>query len=347
MAIIKTPYDSYKLNNLPRGCELCIRGEKLVLFMTGLCKRGCCYCPLSKKRKGKDTIWANERECKNINEVIEEAKISKAKGAGITGGDPLEKLSRTIKFAKELKKNFKNFHIHIYVSTKLVNREKIRRLSRVVDEIRFHPDIFSEYKEQRIEKEIEKIKIAKEFFKRNRIGIELPLFPDRKKETFNFIKKIRPFIGFVNLNELEIGDSNFNFIIKKYRMNPGGYTVNKSIASGLWILKMCEKEKFKINIHLCTAKTKNWHQYKNRLLKHKILPYGKRTKDGTVIYYAIYNKTKKDYKKIKRIYRDVYYDEKKKRIIVWDKLIDKINKDIKKVEEFPTYDAMEVEVEDV
>ena len=105
----KTKYSSYLSGKNTKGCKLCVKGKKMVLFTTGLCSRGCEFCPLSKMRKNIDKIYANERKIPNedaINEIIKEVKISKAKGCSITGGDPLLKLNRTIKFATKLKETF-------------------------------------------------------------------------------------------------------------------------------------------------------------------------------------------------------------------------------------------------
>lgn len=339
----KTRFGSYCLNGIAKGCRHCVKGKKLVLFITGICPRNCEYCSLSNLRKNKDDIWANERKSRKIKEIIQEAIESKADSAGITGGDPLVKLKRTIKYARELKKVFgKKFHIHIYLPTNLTSKEKLKGLSRAVDEVRFHPAFLCK-KEKRSE-DIEKIKLAKEFFNKSSIGVEMPMIPDKKQEILDFILDVEKEIGFVNLNEFEIGESNFNFITKKYKLKENGYVISKSKEAGIWVLKQLEKRKTKLNVHLCMADTKNNFQYKNRLKQHKILPFGKKTKDGTVLYLAI----KKDIKRLSKKYpKESYIDRQKNRLIISQKLAKKLLTDYKveRAEEFPTYDRIEVEKE--
>lgn len=342
--IAKTLYDSYCLKDfdVTKGCKYCVKGQKLVLFITGLCSRACFYCSLSEKRKNQDTVWANERLCKKPEDVIAEAKESNAKGAGITGGDPLIKLARTIKYAKMLKKTFPKFHIHIYLPTDKVNLDNLENLSKYIDEIRFHPRFLKNSK-----KEIEKIKLAGFFWKRQQIGIEMPVLPDKTKEIIKFIKEAEPFIGFVNLNELEISDTNFNYTTKKYKINTDTYTIQGSLEAGLKILK---KLKTKLKIHLCTARTKNLWQYKNRLKLHKILPFGYRTQEGSVRYFVVYFKDLNKKQKIflKKFKKQIYFDKKKKRFIVSEKIVPKLLKvkfKIARVEETPTYDATMLELE--
>ena len=61
MKIEKTKFYSKKIGSLARGCKQCVKGEKLVLFITGVCPRNCWYCSISEKKKNKDVIFANER----------------------------------------------------------------------------------------------------------------------------------------------------------------------------------------------------------------------------------------------------------------------------------------------
>lgn len=350
----KTKFGSYCVNGIAEGCRFCVRGSKLVLFITGICSRNCAYCSLSEKRKSKDKVWANEREIKNSKELLEEARESNAKGAGITGGDPFLRLEKTLKYAKILKKEFgKSFHVHIYLPTKLSNKEKLKRLAKDVDEVRFHPEFLCKrLDETEMGEEIEKIKAASLIFGKKNTGIELPMLPERKKEILDFIRRVSKHIGFVNLNELEIGDINFEYITNKYKMDKEGYTVKGSIEAGKWILKQIEKEKLKLKTHLCTAYLKNWHQYQNRLRLHKIQPYGKRTKEGNVVYLAVYAKNAGELKKLEKELKKfgkIHIDKRKNRVILKESTAKRIlgKYVIRRVEEYPTYDGIEIESEDI
>lgn len=338
--MIKTQFCSYCINGIPEGCKSCVKGKKLVIFISGICSRNCWYCSLSKKRKSVNKTWVNERECKTLKEMINEAVESNSTGAGITGGDPLLFMPRVLKFASALKKKFgKKFHIHIYLPTKLLTKEKLKKLAKVIDEVRFHPDFLAKrITEEEITQEIEKIKQAKSFWKKDNIGIELPMIPDKKHEILDFILKIKEDIGFVNLNEFELSETNIKSIIKKYKLKQGGYVVSGSKEAGLWVLKNLMKRKARIRAHLCTADTKNKYQYLNRLKLHKILPYGKKTKEGTVTYLTIKGKLK---------LKNTYYDKKKNRTILSEGVAKKLlgKHKIIRVEEFPTYDNLEVEEE--
>jgi uncharacterized protein len=334
---MKTKFDSYCINGIAKGCKYCVKGKKLVLFVTGVCTRNCWYCSLSKKRKNRNLIFANERECKNFDDILEEARESKATSAGITGGDPLIFFDKTIEFATKLKKTFgKKFHIHIYLPTKLVTKEKLEKLSKCVDEVRFHPEFL--INSNKIEEDFEKIKLASLFWKKENIGIELPMIPEKKKEILEFILKMEKFVSFVNLNEFELSETNFEIITKNYSLKEGGYVIQESLEAGKWILDELSKRKSKLKVHICTADLKNCSQFANRLKRHIILPYGKKTKDGTVIYLIVNKKLN---------LKNTFYDEKKKRTILSEKIAKKLigKEKIIRVEEYPTYDRIEVESE--
>ena len=63
--IIKTKEYNYyiKGRGIPKGCKLCLKGQKTVLFLNGICQKPdhCSwYCPISTERKGKENTFADE-----------------------------------------------------------------------------------------------------------------------------------------------------------------------------------------------------------------------------------------------------------------------------------------------
>lgn len=315
----------------------------MVLFVGGKCSRNCWYCSLSKNRKNSETTYANERPIKSKKELIAEATESNAKGAGITGGDPLLYFRKTIKYAKALKEKFgEDFHIHSYLPLNLVNEKKLKSLHKFIDEVRFHPSFLVD--DSKNDGEIEKIKFASKIFGKENTGIELPMIPEKKKEIYYFIKRLGGKIGFANLNEFEISETNFDIITKNYSLNEDTYTIRNSISAGKGIIRKAANEKLKVKIHLCSARTKDCHQYVNRLKRYKVLPFGRRTDDGNVIYFAVYPKNiRKVSKQIKKITPDYFVDKSKKRIIVRIKDLEKLHREtglkIARVLEPPTYNS--------
>ena len=127
---------------LPEGCRLCQKGAKMVLFVTGVCGRGCFYCPLSDDRKEKPVSFANERRIFSDDDVIDEAREMDALGTGITGGEPLSDTETTLRYIRLLKTTFgPEHHIHLYTSRAADDRT-LELLSQAgLDEIRFHPPL--------------------------------------------------------------------------------------------------------------------------------------------------------------------------------------------------------------
>eukprot|EP00825_Cyclidium_porcatum_P018601 TRINITY_DN21191_c0_g1_i1.p6 TRINITY_DN21191_c0_g1~~TRINITY_DN21191_c0_g1_i1.p6 ORF type:complete len:126 (-),score=18.57 TRINITY_DN21191_c0_g1_i1:483-860(-) len=69
------------------------------------------------------------------------------------------------------------------------------------------------------------------------------MIPDRKKDFLNLIIKARDFIGFVNLNEFELSETNMDKVTKKYKLNEGGYVIRESKKAGIQLLRELKKKK--------------------------------------------------------------------------------------------------------
>ncbi len=343
---MKNKFHSFNQNPLCKGCRLCVQGKKTVVLITGLCPRSCFFCPLSDQKYKKDVMYANERPCKDLKEITDEIKISKSNGAGITGGDPLLVLDRTIKLIKELKKD-KNFHIHLYTSLNLVTKENMKRLyDSGLDEIRFHPD-FNDSKLW------DRIKYANLPWKK---GVEIPIIPSYENKTKKLIKFISPHIDFLNLNELEMSDTNSNKLLEKnYKCKTNlSYAIKGSEELALKLLKWMKLSFPKLKVHYCTAKLKDAVQLANRL-KIRAKSVKKRLdiidEEGLLVRGVIFTNKEQMNKIIKEFgipKQLIEWDKDRKQVLIASWVLLDIYKELKEksaiVTEYPTYDRLIIEV---
>lgn len=374
-AVKDTGCYSFVNGRMPEGCRYCVKGEKLVLFITGLCGLKCFYCPVSEKKIYKDVIYANEWKINNDDELIEEVNLTKAKGAGITGGDPLVVVDRVCKYLRLLKEKFgKNFHMHMYTSLQLVDEARLKKLyDSGLDEIRFHFDLYDK-------SWWNKVLIAGKFDWD--VGVEIPCIPSMKKEILELISFVKDKVDFVNMNELEISERNINefekrdFVVK----DSISYAVKGSAELGLEILN--EAKNLPITLYFCTAKLKDAVQMKQRIIRRaKSIKkdFDVMTDDGMLIRGVVYlnelspgfdyrkkleNADKRHFlamldssrreimNKFNIDQESIFVDDIKLRIIMDQKILKKIFLEVKDmhlipavVEEYPTHDAIEIDVE--
>lgn len=353
----ETPYFSYSVRELPKGCQLCVRGEKLVLFTTGACPRDCFYCPLSPWRR-EDVVYANERPVESVKDILEEARIQEANGAGVTGGDPLARLERTVGYIRALKDSFgEGFHIHLYTTGALATKKNLERLYDAgLDEIRFHPDLFNP--NSRLFKiEMENIKNAFDFDWD--VGGEVPSVPgqlERMKWYAEFLDTLGA--KFLNVNELEFSETNLRAILNRgfKPINDESSAIKGSLELGLEFLRWGE-ENTSLNYHLCTARLKDAVQLKNRLkrmAKNVARPYMEITEEGTLRFGIA------EYEDLNELYallveeaevpeEWLHINREKGRLEMPEEvaleLADAIEGDVRFfiVEEYPTWDRIEVE----
>jgi uncharacterized protein len=256
----KNKFHSFNSGELPKGCQYCVKGQKLVLFVTGICPRKCYFCPVSDDKMGKDVAYANEKKCFTSEEIIAEAKLMNAKGAGITGGDPLAKVDRTVRYIKKLKEEFgQDFHIHLYTSLRLISDDSLQKLYMAgLDELRLHPDLDSNQLWKRLD-------IATKF--PWDLGIEVPLIPGKLKETKKLIDFIQGKVMFINLNELEVADNSQSKLLEMgFKVKDQfSYAIEGSEELGLKLLDYVEKKEYPLRVHVCTAKLKDATQLSERI----------------------------------------------------------------------------------
>ncbi|HIP25893.1 MAG TPA: radical SAM protein [Archaeoglobus profundus] len=267
---------------LTEGCKLCRRGAKLVMFITGLCPHSCYYCPISDERRGKDVIFANEREVKTIKDVIDELELMNAEGVAITGGEPLVKLNRVLEYTNFFSR--RGLHIHLYTSIP-ANDKILRKLAEAgLDEIRFHPIDLKD--PDRFE---EPIKIAKKFG--IEAGFEIPALR-YSKEVVDVVNKCD---AFLNVNELEFSSTNYEELIKRGYEPNDYYGEKKSDKIARMYSKVVKK------FHYCTARFKDKAQMRRRFIRMAMNhpEFYQVSRDGTLICGYIEG-TKEKIEKIKQ-----------------------------------------------
>jgi pyruvate formate-lyase activating enzyme-like uncharacterized protein len=341
--VVRTPAGSFLLGEMPRGCKLCTKGAKLVLFVTGLCRRGCFYCPLSEKRKGKDVVYANERPVKSPKEIIEEARAMGALGTGITGGDPALRFDRTLRYIRLLKRTFgPKHHIHMYCLD--LTRAQLSRLEASgLDELRFHTWDSSPL-ERAMDYEICS-------------GVELPAIPGKFEEIKRVLIRLDE-IGckFVNLNELEFSETNWRalkahgFVLK----HEESIAVKGSQELALKVLSWA-KRNTRLNVHYCPSSLKDGVQLRNRLLrraKRTARPYEVITPEGTLWLGIAYGKKELE-KERRKLIREfgippsmVFFNRQRKRLEMPPELAEELAGKVgglkfALVEEYPTWDRLQ------
>ncbi|MDD1724869.1 MAG: radical SAM protein [Methanospirillum sp.] len=261
-------------SRLSSGCRLCYEGAKLVLFLTGMCHRDCWYCPLSRERKNRDVIYANEHQISSPEEMISIARRMSALGTGITGGEPFLFPDRLREYAGALKKEFGSEHqIHLYTAL-APDSSVLDSVKGLVDEIRYHPphEIWENLEETPFFSSM--VTAKKTGFE---VGIEVPSLPG-----ISVLEKVLPYIDFVNINELEWGDSNADEMRRRGHRFRGD--VSNAVLGGWENVR-----DFTVHpkVHWCSSDFKDRVQLRMRLLRiaeNTARRFDEITEDGTIIY---------------------------------------------------------------
>lgn len=340
------------IGELSKGCELCREGKKLVLFVSGRCNMACFYCPLSEERRG-DKSFANELEIREPEEAVEEAMRMLAEGAGVTGGDPLLVLDKTLGYVETLKKNLgREFHIHLYTAQP-AGRYTLETLAHAgVDEVRFHIT----HKNSRVIWNT--IQEASEIF--YDFGVEIPAFPGRENEIAEIALRVNNLGGFLNINELEFSHTNHRALIQRgYELRSDeSYAAKGSETTALKVLEFAREHS--LRVHYCSASFKDGVQLRNRLLRTALnvaKDYEEVTEEGLLIKGVIVAGT--DYIKLMEELKQKFeipsnliaYDVEKNRIETTVEIVQTLAEIYRKpgikyyiVEEYPTRDRLETEV---
>ena len=323
----------------------------MVLFVTGLCGFHCVYCPVSDERMYHDVVYADEKRVASDEDVLEEARAIRAKGAGITGGDPLDVVERTGHYIRLLKREFgPGFHTHLYTMT--ADPEKVRSLAEAgLDELRFHvpPGMWARADRSPY---VGASRFARELGVT--VGLEVPLLPERKEDLVKLIEWAEAEgLAFVNLNELEYSDANYARMMRQgYEIKHElSYGVKGSDEAALEILR----RPWRTTVHYCTSGYKDGWQLRSRIKRRAenvARPWDVVTEDGTLLKGVIegdgLDEVMRDLSRTHGVPEDLMgLDGARRRLEVapWilEELAARLGRPSYLVEEYPTADGLEVE----
>ena len=265
---------------LVKGCRECIKGAKLVLFITGKCAKSCFYCPISETRRNKDLIFANEVLVEHPSQAIAEARMIDATGMGITGGEPLCDVERTLRFIRAFKEEFgTGFHIHLYTGLEPVPSETVEKLLDAgLDELRLHRFLLGT--------DMPQLRAITKG--RAKLGIEIPVIPGMLEQLKDLLRQLEAIgVDFVNLNELEYTSLNAKELKKHgLQLDLGSIaSVEGSEEAALELLEWAAVETA-LNIHYCPLALKDGTQLRNRFLrraKNVAQPFEEITDEGLLV----------------------------------------------------------------
>lgn len=351
MHAIPMESSSFYTKRLPRGCRLCRKGTKMVLLVTGKCGMSCYYCPLSEAKKNRDVIYANELPVTGDDDIITEAEAIGARGTGITGGDPLMVMDRTVRYIALLKEHFGvSHHIHLYTAT--VDRDKFVRLQGCgLDELRIHPPVehWKHLDQLKIAEAIEGLEM--------KVGFEVPAIPGELDGLLALCRyAAEQGLDFVNLNELEVSETNCEALMDR------GFMVRSDISSAMMGSEELAREVVRrmgeaVPVHFCSSSFKDQVQLRERLkrrAKRVARPLDLVTSEGMMLVGIV---EADDLSKARQLLIEEYdvplelmnLDQKRKRLEVasWvlEDLASRLPFQCYLVEEYPTADHLEVERE--
>jgi pyruvate formate-lyase activating enzyme-like uncharacterized protein len=206
-------------------------------------------------------MFANEVVIEDPKGAIAEAHLIDATGMGITGGEPLNILEKTVRFIRAFKEEFgPDFHIHLYTGLEPVPLSAVDKLIDAgLDELRLHR--FTQGTDYADLRAMTKDRI--------KLGIELPVIPGMHGQLKALLQQLEAIgIDFVNLNELEYTALNADALKQHgFKLDSDSIaSVQGSEEEAIELLEWAATET-SLTIHYCPRALKDGTQLRNRFIR--------------------------------------------------------------------------------
>lgn len=240
--------------NLSKGCKICKKGKWFCLFMVYKCTRKCFFCPMIRERPKEDKAVIEGFLIENSDHLVNLLKKWKIKGMGISGGEPLCMLERTLDFISSVREKMgSGFYIWLYTNGDLATEETLRKLKDAgLNEIRF--DLSArDYDTKPIEHAKRIIDV---------VSVETPMIPEDEEKLKAILPELKKLgVDYVNLHELTFNKNNLEDMKKRgYKILVGSsetdfirtIPVYGSELAALSIMEFALDNKIEIPVNFCS-----------------------------------------------------------------------------------------------
>lgn len=178
--------------HLPPGCRGCLAGKGTNLYVTGLCTRECFFCFNHRPRT--DETVVHGLPVRTSQEAVEIVARYHLRSIGISGGEPLLKLDRTLELVRSLRALPQRLRLDLYTNGDLLTRESALQLKEAgVDSLRFNLAANGF--------ELGPVRIALEHFPDT--TVEIPAVPALARELERMVLDLDALgVPFLNIHEL-------------------------------------------------------------------------------------------------------------------------------------------------
>ena len=214
-------YMSFDDKAISPGCMACKTGSWLCVFVGTKCNATCPHCPNPNVNGKKDIMEASgfgEADFDRIEEILGSGLFT---GVGISGGEPLLYLDKTVELTRRIKRSFPQLYVWNYTNGILATEKNLERLAKAgIDEIRF--DLAAErYSERTLANMERATKIIPS------VGIEVPVLTDMQDDLLRAVDLADAAgVKYINLHDLYVNDA-------MYKNGAGAYIRSYDPVSGV------------------------------------------------------------------------------------------------------------------
>ncbi|MFI5349399.1 MAG: radical SAM protein [Elusimicrobiota bacterium] len=238
---------------LPHGCRTCVRGHGACLSVTNVCTRDCFFCPNPHPRRDDTNLGGLPVD--DLARAPRLVELFGLKSIGVSGGDPLTRLPRTLRLARALRRRLgPRFRMALYTNGDLLTETVLRRLKRAgFAEIRINL-VANEF-------DLEPLKRALKHFRD--VVVEIPVVPEQKERLRRLIDALDE-LGLPHLVIHELAYLKENFVAmagRGYRAKSPHYPVkgmrpvSDSGLAALELLLHALKTARKLSVYYCSHDT--------------------------------------------------------------------------------------------